>query len=170
MKRFEIRAEREGDAAAIRRVTEAAFRGRPYADGDEADVIERLRAAAALTLSLLATAGAETIGHAAFSPATLRGAAAPWYALGPVSVLPEYQRRGVGTALIESGLERLRERGAGGCILLGDPGYYARFGFAPAPANAPPGLPAGYFQLKAFTAAVPGGRFAFHPAFHRNGV
>ena len=86
-----IRAETAADQHAIRSVTEAAFRGRPYAGGDEQDVIDRLRAAGVLTLSLVAEIDGEIIGHIAFSPAELSDDSQPWFALGPVSVLPEHQ-------------------------------------------------------------------------------
>jgi putative acetyltransferase len=163
---IEIRPERESDHAAIRAVTEAAFAGRPYADGDEQDVIDRLRAAGALSLSLVASSDGPVVGQVSFSPASLDGRAAPWCALGPVSVAPHRQREGIGSRLIEAGLAEMQRRSAHGCILVGDPAYYARFGFAPAPAHCPDREPATNFMLKLLGTTRPEGRFAFHGAFY----
>ncbi|MEO0577369.1 MAG: N-acetyltransferase, partial [Pseudomonadota bacterium] len=81
-----IREETATDYASIRAVTIDAFRGMPHAGGDEQDVIERLRAADALSLSLVATDNNDVVGHIAFSPAESADGAASWFALGPVSV------------------------------------------------------------------------------------
>ncbi|WP_435416672.1 N-acetyltransferase [Parerythrobacter aurantius] len=125
-----IRPEQAGDERAIRALTQAAFRDRAYADGDEADVIERLRADGDLVLSLVATnADQAIIGHVAFSPVVIEGAAGSWYQLGPVSVIPSGQSAGIGSALIEEGIRRLKGSGAHGIALVGNPDYYSRFGF-----------------------------------------
>jgi len=101
----------------------------PFSDDTEARVIDALRVAGALARSLVATQGGEVVGHVAFSPVTINGEAGDWYGLGPVSVWPDRQRRGIGQALIREGRRRLQGMGAGGCVLLGDPAYHARFGF-----------------------------------------
>ena len=163
---FSIRSERPADHAAIRRVTELAFRGKPYAGGDEQDVIDRLRAAGALTLSLVASVDAEIVGHCAFSPADAPDPSQPWFALGPVSVLPAFQHQGIGAALIEHGLSTIRSQGALGCILTGNPNYYRRFGFRVAPQNAPDNEPAEFFMIKIFAGDEPSGAFRFHQAFY----
>lgn len=85
--------------------------------------------------------------------------------LGPVSVMPAHQRMGIGSALVRSGLRRLRERGAAGCVVLGDPAYYGRFGFAPAPGLIYPGPPPDRFMALALQGVVPIGEVAFHDAF-----
>ena len=162
---MEIRLERPDDAATIRALTQTAFRGRPFSDGTEADVVDGLRAADALTLSLVAVEGDEIIGHVAFSPVTVEGRAGDWYGLGPVSVWPHRQRSGFGRALIEDGLRRLGSMGAGGCVLLGDPAYYHRFGFANDPNLHHAGAPAGAFQCLTLNGPRPSGAVAFHPAF-----
>lgn len=161
-----IREELPADHDRVRRVTELAFRGREYADGDEQDVIDRLRAAGALALSLVATRHGEVVGHIAFSPATAGDGSSPWFALGPVSVLPDFQRQGIGSALVRRGLSELGEKGALGCILVGDPEYYRRFGFRASPDSAPDDEPKEYFMVKPFAPVEPGGRFNFHDAFH----
>jgi len=168
---IEIRDEQSEDASEIRRITELAFRGKPYAGGDEQDVIDRLRKAHALTLSLVATDGENAhgdriIGHAAFSPAVLNSGTNPWYALGPISVTPEAQSQRIGSQLINIGLERLAHEGALGCILTGNPEYYRRFGFVVSPMHCPKGEPSEYFMVKQFTKTPLVGKFAFHGAFY----
>ncbi|WP_163469467.1 GNAT family N-acetyltransferase, partial [Escherichia coli] len=83
----------------------------------------------ALTLSLVAEHNGTPIGHASVSPIVLSNGAAGWYGLAPVSVLPAYQSQGIGSRLIRRLLAELQERGAAGCVVLGDPNYYGRFGF-----------------------------------------
>ena len=162
----EIRVEEPADIPHIRTVTEDAFRDRPYADGDEQDVIDRLRADSALSLSLVATLAGKPIAHVAFSPAHNTDGSKPWYALGPVSVTPELQSEGIGAAIIEAGLARIRSWGARGCILTGNPVYYRRFGFELAPENTPEAESAEYFMLKCFDQPAPSGLFQFHRAFY----
>jgi len=165
-----IRDERSDDHVAIARVIEAAFRGKPYAAGDEAELVGALRDAGALAVSLVAELDGAIVGQVALSPATPADRSAGWYALGPVSVRPDLQRAGIGSKLVEAGLRRIVERGAQGCILTGDPAYYTRFGFALAPANVPAGEPAEFFMVKRLGArTLPVGPIAFHPAFHAAG-
>lgn len=159
-----LRAERPGDEAAIRDLTARAFAGAPHSDGNEPDIVDRLRSAGALTLSLVAEADGMLVGHAAFSPVQMEGAE-DWFGLGPVSVAPERQRGGIGSALIVEGLNQLRTIEAKGCVLLGDPAYYARFGFAHDPALACPGPPPRYFQRIVFTGPAPAGIVSYHAAF-----
>ena len=159
-----IRSEMLADCDAIRNLTVRAFAGHPFSDGSEPRITDALREAGALALSLVALAGERLVGHAAFSPAgppDLPG----WFALGPVSVEPSLQRRGVGSRLVKAGLKELRARGAGGCVLIGDHGYYGRFGFSVMPALAPPDYPAEHFQVLAFGTSLPDCRISFHAAF-----
>lgn len=160
-----IRAETAGDAAAIGALTTAAFATAPHSGGNEARIVDGLRAAGALTVSLLAEDQGEIVGHAAFSPVTIGGKDGGWFGLGPVSVRPDKQRAGIGAALIRAGLERLREAGAQGCVVLGDPAYYGRFGFTADPAITYPGVPAEYFQAIGFGDDRPRGVVSYHPAF-----
>lgn len=120
-----IRPERAGDAAAIRAVNLAAFEG-----SEEADMVDRVRQNGGTQLSLVAETGSEIVGHILFSEVAVGEATG--MGLAPMAVLPAHQRRGVGTTLIEHGLDLLRARGCGFVIVLGHPGYYPRFGFEPA--------------------------------------
>ena len=136
---IDLRAERADDAAAVRRVNEAAF-GRP----GEADLVDALRAAGAVIVSLVAEAEGEVVGHILFSPASLFAhsdevtdagqgeGATTMAALGPMAVLPAWQGRGIGGQLIRAGLEACRAAGYDLCIVLGHTSYYPRFGFRPA--------------------------------------
>ena len=160
-----IREETGADVDAIRAVTERAFRDVPYASGDEQDIVERLRAAGALSVSLVAIVNEAVAGHIAFSPATSSDGTRPWFALGPVSVEPDLQRQGIGSALIRQGLAVIESQGALGCILVGDPHYYRRFGFELSPANSPAEDFAENFMLLCFSPAIPDGAMLFHDAF-----
>jgi len=161
-----IEPERPGDATAIGQLTTTAFAPMPFSDGDEARVIDALREAGALTISLVAIAAdGELVGHVAFSPVRIDGQEGDWYGLGPVSVAPGLQGRGVGSALILDGLDRLRALKAGGCVLLGDPNYYRRFGFVSDPVLTYQGKPNRYFQHLVLAAPGRAGDVSFHPAF-----
>lgn len=162
---MQIRLERPSDATTIHALTDAAFKGMPFSDNTEARVVDALRAAGALTLSLVATQADDVMGHVAFSPVTINGEAGDWYGLGPVSVWPGRQRAGVGQALIREGLRRLQSMGAGGCVLLGDPAYYARFGFQNDPDLRHAGAPAWAFQRLILNGLPRRGDVHFHPAF-----
>lgn len=119
-----IRDEHAGDAAAIREVVRAAFAGAEHSSGTEPAIVDGLREAGALTVSLVALDESGIAGHVAISPVSV-GAAKDWYGLGPVAVRPDCQRKGIGSALIREALGALRTRGAAGCVVLGDPAYYA---------------------------------------------
>jgi putative acetyltransferase len=160
-----ITPERPGDVTAIRNLIESAFRRAPHASGTEARIVEALRADGALTLSLVAVDGSEIVGHAAFSPITISGASEGWLGLGPVSVAPERQGEGIGKSLILAGLQRLRTAGAPGCVVLGDPGYYRRFGFTYDPALTYGRVPPGYFQRLVFNGQEPKGVVRYHAGF-----
>lgn len=103
-------------------------------------------------------------GVAVFSPVAIDGAQS-WYGLGPVAVAPRDQGHGVGTALIRAGLAELADQGAAGCVVLGEPEYYARFGFNNDGelryADAPPQ----YFQSLAFNDAGAKGDVRYHRSF-----
>ena len=157
--------ERPGDIAVIRALTRAAFEGAPYSDQTEAQIVDALRAAGALTLSLVAALDGEIVGHAAFSPVRIDGRLYGWYGLGPVSVRPDHQRRGIGSAVISHGLDRLRRMQARGCVVFGDPRYYGRFGFVCDPRLTYPPSPDGYFQRLSFTPSTPTGQVDYHAAF-----
>ncbi|MFC5993583.1 GNAT family N-acetyltransferase [Pseudonocardia hispaniensis] len=160
-----LRPERPDDAAAITRVTKLAFRDHPHSRQTEQDIIERLRRAGALTVSLVAEAAGQIVGHIAFSPVAFSDGSAGWYALGPVSVVPARQGQGIGRALIDEGLAALRARGAAGCVVVGEPALYGRFGFRSHPDVTMGGVPRRYVQLLAFGSQRPTGQVLHHDAF-----
>ena len=152
------------DVAAIVALTTAAFRTTPQASGTEAQITDRLRAAGALILSLIAEQDGEMVGHAAFSPAMVGGTGG-WFGLGPISVRPDRHRKGIGSILLKAGLDRLRETGALGCVLVGDPAFYGKLGFRSMPGLVCEGVPAENTMALAFGTVMPEGQIAFHPAF-----
>lgn len=163
---WSIRLEREGDEADIAALTTAAFREAPHKSGTEAAIVERLRLHGDLALSLVVEdADGAIAGHVAFSPVTISDGTPGGFGLGPVSVAPMNQRAGIGTALIRDGLKRLKDSGAGGCVVLGEPAYYGRFGFRHDPKLVFPGPPAEYFQALRFCGFEPTGTVAYAPAF-----
>ncbi|MBR1159278.1 GNAT family N-acetyltransferase [Bradyrhizobium elkanii] len=163
---MQIRDERPEDAAAISAITAAAFAKATHSSGTEASIVEALRAAGALTISLVAVSEDGSIfGHIAFSPVRIDGVAGRWYGLGPVSVAPDLQRQGIGSALIRDGLARLVTQNADGCVLLGDPAYYGRFGFVSDPALTYGGQPSPYFQGLVLRGEPPKGDVSYHSAF-----
>jgi putative acetyltransferase len=160
-----IRDETHADADVIGEVTEAAFRDLVVSDHTEQLIVAALRAAGVLTISMVAERDDQVVGHIAFSPVATSDRATGWYGLGPVSVLPHLHRRGIGTALIEAGLARLREMGAAGCCLVGHPDYYQRFGFRHTHGFGVEGVPAGVFFALPFAGPIPQGQVTFHEAF-----
>lgn len=164
-----IRDETEADINAIRDVTVSAFKSLGISNHTEQFIIEALRAAKSLTVSLVAEVGGRVVGHIAFSPVTMSDGTRNWYGLGPVSVLPEYQRQGIGKALIEEGLGRLKRLGAQGVCLVGHPDYYKKFGFKNVPGLVVEGVPQEVFFVLSFDGCIPRGTVTFHEAFKANG-
>lgn len=161
-----IRSECTEDGAAIAAVTEAAFLDAPHTSHTEQFIVAALRRAGALSVSLVAEADGQVIGHVALSPVTISDGSTGWFGLGPVSVLPAWQGRRVGSQLIHEALRVLRASGARGCVLLGDPRYYSRFGFFPDVRLVLPGVPAEYFQVLSWGRDMPNGTVTFHDAFN----
>ncbi|MDO9467326.1 MAG: N-acetyltransferase [Thiobacillus sp.] len=160
-----IRSETDADVGAITEVTVAAFKTLEISNHTEQYIIAALRAAKALTLSLVAEMDGRVIGHIAFSPVTISDGTRNWYGLGPVSVLPAYQRQGVGKALIREGLARLKAMNAKGCCLVGHPDYYRKFGFINMPGLVLEGVPQAVFFALSFDGQAPQGTVTFHEAF-----
>ncbi|QJB68686.1 GNAT family N-acetyltransferase [Parasphingorhabdus halotolerans] len=161
-----IRPETPADHAAIYDITKRAFAPMPYSDGDEQDLIDRLRNASALAISLVAEQDGAVVGQVTFTEAFAADGSDGWYALGPVAVEPELQSRKIGAQLIEAGIALLCERGAAGCVLVGNPAYYGRFGFKPFPELCPKGEPTESFQILPLGVAGPSAVISFHPLFH----
>lgn len=164
-----IRSETDADVSAITEVTVAAFKTLEISHHTEQFIIAALRAAKVLTLSLVAEMEGRVIGHIAFSPVTISDGTLNWYGLGPVSVLPAYQRQGVGKALIREGLARLKAMNAQGCCLVGHPDYYRKFGFTNMPGLVLEGVPQEVFFALSFDGRTPQGAVAFHEAFKADG-
>lgn len=164
-----IRNETDADIGAIGAVTLAAFETLAISQHTEQFIVAALRAAQALTVSLVAEVDGRVVGHIAFSPVGMSDGTPGWFGLGPLSVLPEWQRQGIGTALIREGLARLPAIHARGCCLVGHPAYYRRFGFANPPALVLEGVPPEVFFALSFDGRMPRGSVAFHPAFMATG-
>jgi putative acetyltransferase len=124
-----IRLEKPEDVPGIRIVNERAF-----GSSSEADIVDALRRNGKATISLVAEDEGRVVGHILFSPVTVETGERELAGLGlaPVAVLPEFQNRGVGSSLVEQGIERCREVGHSFVVVLGHPHYYPRFGFTPA--------------------------------------
>ena len=164
-----IRNETHDDVCAITEVTIAAFKTLEISNRTEQFIIEALRAAKALTVSLVAEMDVRVIGHIAFSPVTISDGTPNWYGLGPVSVLPEHQRKGIGKALIKEGLSRLKDMNAQGCCLVGHPDYYRKFGFKNTSGLVHEGVPQEVFFALSFDGHTPQGTVAFHEGFKADG-
>ncbi len=164
-----IRSETVSDVDAITEVTIAAFKTLEISNHTEQFIIEALRAAKALTISHVAELDARVIGHIAFSPVTISDGTPGWYGLGSVSVLPNYQRQGIGKALIREGLSRLRNMNAQGCCLVGHPEYYRQFGFTNAPELVLENVPPEVFFALSFDGHTPQGTVTFHDGFKADG-
>jgi putative acetyltransferase len=164
-----IRNEIESDINAISEITKAAFETLAISNHTEQFIIKELRKADALTISLVAEVDYKVIGHIAFSPVSISDGSRDWYGLGPISVLPELQKQGIGKALIHAGLSSLKALGAKGCVLAGDPGYYERFGFRSPLDLFVEGVPQQYFLALPFNESKAGGTVVFHDAFSAKG-
>jgi putative acetyltransferase len=164
-----IRNEAHDDVSAITEVTIAAFKTLEISNHTEQFIVDALRAAKALTVSLVAEMDGRVIGHIAFSPITISDGTPNWYGLGPVSVLPEYQRKGIGTELIKEGLARLKDMSAQGCCLVGHPEYYRKFGFENTSGLGHEGVPQEVFFAMSFDGYTPQGTVAFHDGFKADG-
>lgn len=164
-----IRGETDADVSAIAEVTIAAFKALEISHHTEQFIVAALRAAKALSISLVAEADGRVIGHIAFSPVAISDGTPGWYGLGPVSVLPAYQRQGIGKALIQEGLARLGGMNAQGCCLVGHPDYYRKFGFRNMPELVLEGVPQEVFFALSFDGRIPHGTVTFHDGFMANG-
>ena len=161
-----IRAETPADIAAIRALNEAAF-GQPF----EAQLVDALRREANPFVSLVAEQGGEILGHICFSPVAV-GDGDPsnrYVGLGPMAVLPAAQNRGIGSRLVQAGLDECRRRGQALVVVVGHAGFYPRFGFQPASAL---GLTCEYdvpddvfMALRLDETSHPAGLVRYHSAF-----
>ncbi|WP_291368644.1 MULTISPECIES: GNAT family N-acetyltransferase [unclassified Acinetobacter] len=161
-----IRSENPADHAAISQVIEQAFKKQPYSSHHEQFIVAALRKANALTISLVAILNQHIVGHVAISPVQISSGVPGWYGLGPVAVLPEWQLQRIGSALIQAALVQLKAHAAKGCVVLGDPDFYAEFGFKAAPELILENTPPEYFQALVFEGNFPQGTVTYHEAFN----
>lgn len=162
---MQIRTERPADDAAIDELTRVAFEPMPFSSGTEAPIIRALRTAGDLTLSLVAEEEGIIVGHIAFSPVTIAGVHGGWFGLGPIAVRADRQRQGIGKALIARGLELLRQRGAAGVALIGNPDIYGHVGFESDGLLAYGDLDRRYVQRLVLSGPPPQGELRFAPGF-----
>ena len=160
-----IRKERQADIEVITEITKLAFENHPYSRNTEQFIINALRADNALTISLVAEIDGKLVGHIAFSPVTFSDGSKNWYGLGPISIRPACQKQGIGTKLVNEGLNLLKDLGAEGCVLVGDPKYYIRFGFKSPNELKHEGVPQENFLALPFCNRIPKGTVQFHRAF-----
>ena len=164
-----IRNETSADLPAIEAVTICAFLNAPHTSHTEQFIVSALRKAGLLTISLVADAEGTVIGHVAVSPVSISDGASGWFGLGPISVMPKHQRCGVGSRLMHEALRILREQRASGCVLLGEPEYYNRFGFQADPNLILPDVSPEYFQVISLDSSRPHGTVSYHEAFKARG-
>jgi len=162
---IQIRPEQPADIDAIRELVRLAFTGHPYSKGTEPLIIDALREDGALELSFVAEVDGTVVGHIAFSTGAVGDSSSGWFVVGPVAVHPDYQRGGIGSGLIEAALGVIRSRKARGCVLVGDPDFYRRFGFRRRSQVTWPGVPDEYVLCLPFGEEEPVGEIAYHPAF-----
>jgi putative acetyltransferase len=160
-----VRKELPKDIEAIELLTEKAFLNAPHTDHTEQYIVASLRKADALSISMVVEDAGMLIGHVAVSSVTISDGSDGWFGLGPISVIPDRQGQGVGSQLMEEALGTLKKSGAKGCVLLGDPKYYHRFGFNPHPNLVFPDVPPEYFQVISFCGNFPVGTVTYHEAF-----
>ena len=164
-----IRDEKDTDYRVISDVTKSAFETMGISDHTEQFIIEALRSAEALTVSLVAEVDGLVVGHIASSPVTFTDSTKGWYGLGPVSVRPDFQRKGIGKTLIQEGLSRLKNLKAKGCCLVGHPKYYRQFGFENVEGLVYEGVPKEVFFALSFEGNIPQGKVMFHQGFNADG-
>jgi putative acetyltransferase len=169
LKNILIREEKNTDHHAISEVTIAAFEKMEISNHTEQFIIQALRSAKALSISLAAEVDSRVVGHIAFSPVTMSDGTKDWYGLGPVSVHPDFQRKGIGKALIREGLLRLKGLKAKGCCLVGHPQYYRQFGFENVEGLIYESVPPEAFFVLSFDGNIPEGHVMFHEGFKANG-
>lgn len=160
-----IRDEQLDDIENIEKLITAAFLDEEYSSHTEQFIVNSLRKNNQLTISLIAVEHGEIVGHVAISPVSISLEEAGWYGLGPIAVWPNQQRKGIGSLLMNASLEKLKQLGGKGCVLLGDPNYYQRFGFQSYADLNLPGMPNEYVQAVSFIDHLPVGDISYHAAF-----
>lgn len=160
-----IRDERISDYDAINDLTVRAFAPMSFSDGSEVSIIRSLRQSDELTISLVAEDDDAIVGHVALSPVTINGVHGGWFGLGPISVEPDRQRAGIGKSLVFAGFDVLRQRGATGVALIGNPQIYSRYGFESDGLLTYRDLETRLIQRIVFAGEAPQGKLRFADAF-----
>ncbi|WP_087088033.1 GNAT family N-acetyltransferase [Acinetobacter pittii] len=161
-----VRDEEITDIEAIEKLTKAAFQNAEHTSHTEHFIVNSLRTQGQLTISLVAIEDGSIIGHVAISPVEMSSGEIGWYGLGPISVHPDKQDCGIGSLLMNKSLQKLKQLGAQGCVLLGEPSYYSRFGFKNYPELIFPNVPSEYFQAVTFSGNIPKANVKYHEAFN----
>jgi len=165
MKTLIIRDQTVADFATVHELVIAAFKTLPIACGREQFLMDELWRSGAATVALVAEEDSIVIGQAAFSKVLVGGADVSWHGCGPVSVLPPRHKQGIGSAMMREGLNCLRALGSKGCVVVGHPAYYPRFGFTCTDAMTLPGVPPDVFMAIRFDGDIPKGEVSFDKAF-----
>ncbi len=160
-----IRPEHPEDISAIREVIKLAFKGVPYSNNNEHLIVDALREKNALTLARVAEEEGRIVGYIAVSAVTLSTGENRWYGIGPLAVSPHAQSRGIGSKLIQSVLMYLKDR-AKGCVLLGEPDYYTKFGFKNNTGLTLQGVPPENFLALSFCGRYPSADVTYHAGFN----
>lgn len=160
-----IRKEQSSDVQSIHKVTVAAFLEAPHTEHTEHFIVKALRESGALSISLVAEDEGNIVGHVALSPVSISDDTDGWFGLGPISVLPNNQSKGIGSKLMSAAIQELKKIKAKGCVLLGDPNYYNRFGFKQKKGLELPSVPHEYFQALLFQGDLPQGIVTYHESF-----
>ena len=165
MKNLIVRAESIQDITAIHQLIAVAFQSDPYSNNQEQFIVDKMRLDQELSISLVATINNKVIGHIAFSKVLINSQTSHLYGLAPVAVLPEYQGKGVGKSLIKAGIAEIKSLGCHGCVVLGEPDYYNRFGFKESEQLTLEGVPPEYFMVNIFADDSPRGQVTYCQAF-----
>lgn len=164
-----VRLEKNSDIQDIHNTTIAAFLDAPHTEHTEQFIVDALRDSGMLSVSIVAEDSSKIVGHVALSPVTISDGSRDWYGLGPISVVPTEQNKGIGSKLMHAALSELKNLKANGCVLLGDPNYYRRFGFKPIDGLVLPDVPPEYFQAVLLKGSYPKGTVAYHESFFVQG-
>lgn len=161
-----VRGEQAGDYQAISEVNRLAFADQEHSQHNEHLIVIALRESGAMSLSLVADVAGTVVGCVAFSQVVLSDATLGWFGLGPLAVLPEWQNKGIGSQLVKQGLSHLKSTAAKGCVVLGDPSYYTKFGFRPDERLTLAGVAPEYFLALSLNGEIPQAELSYHDAFY----
>lgn len=159
--RFEI----PSDIPEISKLVETAFLDLEISQNNEHRILDALREANALSLSMIYEENGEILGHVALSPVKISSGDGSCFGLGPIAVKREERHRGIGSALVIRSLEMLRTSNASACFLVGNPDFYSHHGFVADSRYTLSGVPPEFFMVYTFRDDLSAGEVSFHPAF-----